>query len=111
MQAFVLDLQRLNIRLPGFARAAYENRRMLIAGAVSVSLLSIVVTLTAMQSLPSCATGQNLLVYPLYDRKGIVVDTRALCGIPHRGCTQRLGEVTTYDCSPFMAPKGSLTQR
>ncbi|GEM_PF-6267862 len=52
-----------------------------------------------------CAPNESMLVYPLYDRRGNIVDTRSLCGVPHRGCTRKFEESQVFDCSPFMAPE------
>lgn len=91
-----------------FLRQAVTMRTALIAAGF-LTFVSIALAAINMNVAFKCAGSEHLLVYPVYDKKGIVVDTVSRCGTVHRGCT--LNESHSYDCSPFMAPKGTLGLR
>ena len=83
---------------------------LIIAGFVAILSLGLVAARVAASSV-SCAAGESQLVYPVYDRKGIAIHSVTKCGAAHRGCTLRAGTDASpvFDCSPFMAPKGTLS--
>ncbi len=89
--------------------------RLLLFAALFFTILSAALFLTHEDSAAflGCGEGENLLVYPMYGKKGDVVDQMYRCGIPHKTCALRTAPLAgpTYDCSPFMAPKGALTER
>ena len=61
---------------------------------------------------PSCSGEDSMLVYPRYSKKGIVVDHTYVCGQPHKSCTAREAGFAlspTYDCSPFVLERMSLS--
>lgn len=91
-----------------FVREAITPRTALVGAAflaiVSLGLAAVNVGTAAL----SCGPGESVLVYPLYSRKGIVIDSIKRCGASHRGCTPRMGSAGVYDCSPFMAPEGVM---
>lgn len=92
-----------------FIRDAVTLRTALIGAgflaAVSVALVAVNIGNAAL----SCSADEDLLVYPLYSNKGLAVDSVERCGVPHRGCMERASAKGTFDCSPFMAPKGTLS--
>ena len=93
-----------------FLRQAVTMRTALLAaGFLAFLSLGLVAAHVSAQSV-ICSAGEHKLVYPVYDRKGIIIDHMTRCGDFHRGCTLRAGATNTYDCSPFMAPKGTLTK-
>jgi hypothetical protein len=90
-----------------FAREAFTLRTM-VALAVLFTMFSVMLVATRVTAAGiKCATGESRLVYPIYSKRGVVMDTVTKCGETHRGCRQR-GSSGVYDCSPFMAPKGVL---
>lgn len=93
--------------------ASHVTWKMAVAAAsVTLLLASGFVIAAYASAVPSCATGESLLVYPKYDRKGIAQHFAYRCGQPHASCGQRekpLGNAPTFDCSPFMLPKGAVS--
>lgn len=92
-----------------FLRAAVTLRTALVGAGFLAALSLGLVAANVGTAAFGCNAGQSSLVYPMYSSKGIVVDTEVRCGQPHRGCTERANAKGTFDCSPFMAPKGTLS--
>lgn len=91
--------------------SAHVTRRMLIVLGGAFSVLALAIVMSAFYAAaPSCGAGESLLVYSRYDRKGIADGHAYRCAQPHQTCVARAGG-DTYDCSPFMAPKNSLSWR
>lgn len=89
-------------------RVAMRYWRFLVVIVFSLLMLGGTIALTdsaAVKQVFSCVSGESMLVYPLYDRRGNIIDTRSICGAPHRGCTGRSERSKVFDCSPLMAPK------
>lgn len=85
--------------------------RMMIVAAGILSVFALAITASVLYAhAPSCAAGESLLVYSRYDKKGIANGHAYRCGQPHPTCVARSGG-EAYDCSPFMAPKNSLSWR
>lgn len=87
-----------------FLREAVTTR-LLLTGALFLMILSGGLAASRINAVVfSCAAGGTHLLYPEYDKKGIVTSYRSACGEPHRGCVQRPG-ADSYECSPFMIPR------
>ena len=101
MTALALTLIRsLPVRFPEKISIDY----VLYAGAgFFAAAVMIVGSVFAYDALSACRSGESLLVYPHYSRKGIVTHYKEQCGMPHAGCTVRSGsaDAPVYDCSPF----------
>jgi hypothetical protein len=84
--------------------------RMAVVIASVALILTSGITLAALAAgVPSCAVGESLLVYPHYNQKGVAQNFSYRCGQPHATCGLRpipLKNAPTYDCSPFMLPRG-----
>jgi hypothetical protein len=81
--------------------------RMLLALAGLIAMLSLGFAAQRLSAKAlGCMAGQSALMYPMYDKKGIVVSEVVRCGMPHRGCNQM--DDGRHHCSPFMAPKGTF---
>lgn len=90
---------------------SHVTPRMYILAAGIFAVFAITIGVSALYAAaPSCGAGESLLVYSRYDRKGIANGHAYRCGQPHQTCVARAGG-TAYDCSPFMAPKDSLSWR
>ncbi len=109
MQAF-LSSSVHRLRHLGFVS---DPRLLTVSATVVLALVLGFLTVIAVQKpevFVSCPEGGATLVYPLYDKRGTVHDTRTVCAPPHRGCILRANARRIYDCSPFMAPDNLWAQ-
>jgi|GEM_PF-5507771 len=99
--------------LSQFLREALTVRMLLVA-ALFFSILSgaFYIQRAVSGGLP-CARNDSMLVYPVYAKNGVIIGEESRCGIPHRMCVSRGTDhlIPTYDCSPFMAPKGTFSRK
>jgi len=92
-----------------FIREAVTMRTALVAAGFC-AILSAGFVFVDSEQIAICLAGEQTLVYPVYNKRGVIVDETVKCGPVHRGCTQRTND-TGYDCSPFMAPKEVISRR
>lgn len=81
--------------------------RTVLVGAGFFACLSLALATVNTEAAIMCIGSEKQLMYPVYNKRGVITDYTKRCGDVHRGCTERT-DTEIYDCSPFMAPKDVL---
>lgn len=57
--------------------------------------------------LPSCAQGEAMIEYPVYNARGIAVDSEYVCGTARKSCTVKMhtAQGPLYECPGLMRPR------
>jgi hypothetical protein len=88
---------------PAFVR----KTGLMIGMYVALTLGTFAVVRAATAALPlGCSGGQSMIVYPIYNARGVEIDQQYACGKPRKACTirEQTSRGPLYECPGLMRP-------